>query len=119
MDYIFLSWGREFKFTTEAYYKFLDDMVPYKIDNIRVRYFANNDSKGYAMGLSMRINGEFVQGVESWASLSLLKTEEDIQGDYYYTYYNAEGEEIIEGYTANTVVADSVRTESRLYPPPY
>ena len=118
MDYIFLSWGREFKFTTEAYYKFLDDMVPYKIDNIRVRYFGNNNSKGYATGLDMRINGEFVQGVESWASLSLLKTEEDIIGDFYYTYYNDAGEEIIPGYTANTVIADSIRTEPGYIPRP-
>lgn len=110
MDYQFLSWGREFKFTAEAYYKFLDNLVPYKIDNLRIRYFANNNSKGYATGIDMRINGEFVQGVESWASLSVLKTQEDIKDDFYYTYYNSDGNVIIPGYTTNDIPFDSVKT---------
>ncbi|MBL0342104.1 MAG: TonB-dependent receptor [Bacteroidetes bacterium] len=111
MDYVFLSWGREFKVVTEAYYKKLDNLVPYKIDNLRIRYFAENTSSGYAAGIDMRINGEFVQGVESWASLSVLKTEEDIENDFYYTYYNSDGEKIVPGYTYNNVVTDSIRTE--------
>ncbi len=111
MDYIFLSWGREFKFTAEAYYKFLDNLVPYKIDNLRIRYFANNNSKGYATGVDMRINGEFVPGVESWASLSVLKTQEDIKDDFFYTYYNSDGEVIVPGYSGNSTPTDSIRTE--------
>ncbi len=111
MDYIFLSWGREFKFTAEAYYKFLDNLVPYKIDNLRIRYFANNNSKGYATGVDMRINGEFVPGVESWASLSVLKTAEDIKDDFYYTYYNSDGQVIVPGLTSNSTPSDSIRTE--------
>ncbi len=117
-DYQFLSWGREFKLTTEVYYKKLDNLIPYKSDNLRIRYAATNNSKGYAKGLDMRINGEFVNGIESWASISLLKTEEDIQGDYYYTYYNSEGKEIVPGYTVNNNATDSVLTEPGYIPRP-
>ncbi len=81
MDVNFLAWKRPFKFVIEAYYKILDDLIPYEIDNVRIRYFADNNAHGYAYGLDMKINGEFIKGVESWASLSLMKTEEDIDGD--------------------------------------
>ena len=118
MDYLFLSWGREFKFTVEAYYKFLDNLVPYKIDNLRIRYLGSNSAKGYATGIDMRINGEFVSGVESWASLSVLKTEEDIEDDFYYTYYNSEGEVIVPGYSANDVATDSIKTTPGYIPRP-
>ena len=118
MEYVFLSWGREFKLVTEAYYKKLDNLVPYKIDNLRIRYFAENSSKGYATGIDLRLNGEFVQGVESWASVSFLKTEEDIQNDYYYTYYNSDGAVIVPGYTTNSVAVDSIKTTPGYIPRP-
>jgi len=106
-DYLFLAWGREFKLVAEGYYKLLDDLVPYKIDNLRIRYYGNNSSAGYATGMDFRINGEFVSGIESWASLSILKTEEDLKEDYYYNYYNSDGEIIVPGYTLNDVATDS------------
>ena len=81
MDYLFYSWGRPFKWVTELYHKNLKNLIPYKIDNVRIQYLANNLSNGYASGIDMKINGEFVSGVESWASLSVMKTEEDIVGD--------------------------------------
>jgi hypothetical protein len=80
-DYLFYSWGRPFKWITEVYYKYLENLIPYKIDNVRIQYLANDLSNGYASGIDMKINGEFVSGVESWASLSVMKTEEDILGD--------------------------------------
>jgi hypothetical protein len=82
-DYIFSAWERPFKFTTEVYYKFLDNLVPYKVDNVRLRYAGENLAKGYAMGIDFKINGEFVKGAESWASLSFLRTRENIDGDFY------------------------------------
>ena len=82
-DYLFYKWGRPFKWITEIYYKKLDDLIPYKVDNVRIQYLAENNSKGYATGIDLKINGEFVSGVESWASLSIMKTEEDIIGDSY------------------------------------
>lgn len=83
-DYIFKAWTRPFKLTTEVYYKILYDLIPYKIDNVHLEYSAENMAKGYAYGVDFKINGEFVQGIESWASLSLMQTKEDIDGDFYY-----------------------------------
>ena len=80
-DYLFYKWGRPFKWITEVYYKDLKNLIPYKVDNVRIQYLANDLSNGYASGIDMKINGEFVSGVESWASLSIMKTEEDIVGD--------------------------------------
>lgn len=110
-DYTFLALGREFKFVSEIYYKSLDNLVPYKVDNLRIRYYGTNNSKGYATGVDLRLNGEFVPGAESWASLSFLRTQEDIKDDFYYDYYNSDGEKIIKGYTFNSAVVDSVRNE--------
>ncbi len=86
-DYVFRAWDRMFKFTTEIYYKRLDQLVPYKLDNVRIEYAGENLARGYAVGLDMKIHGEFVPGAASWASLSLMRTEEDIMGDYYRSEY--------------------------------
>ena len=80
-DYNFLSWNRPFKFVGEIYYKNLKNLIPYEIDNLRLRYLPSLTSHGYTAGLDLRVNGEFVPGVESWASMSLMKSEEDIEGD--------------------------------------
>ena len=82
-EYNFTAWDRPFKYTTEVYYKILNNLIPYEMDNVRIRYYAENIASGYATGLDMKINGEFVPGVESWASLSLMKTAEQIEGAYY------------------------------------
>jgi hypothetical protein len=82
-EYNMQIWGRPFKYTSEVYYKRFKNIIPYEIDNVRIRYYANNNAKGYGRGIDMKINGEFVPGVESWASLSLMKTEEIIEGTYY------------------------------------
>jgi hypothetical protein len=80
-DYYFMAWDRPFKFTTELYYKYMWDLIPYEIDNVRIRYYGANMSHGYAAGLDFKVNGEFVPGVESWANLSVMQTQEDIDGD--------------------------------------
>jgi hypothetical protein len=82
-DYLFYSWGRPFKLISEVYYKDLQNLIPYKVDNVRIQYLAENNSNGYATGIDLKINGEFVPGVESWASLSVMQTMEDIEGDFY------------------------------------
>jgi hypothetical protein len=94
-DYTFSAWNRPFKLTTDIYYKILRDLIPYKIDNVHLEYSAENMAKGYAYGIDFKINGEFVQGIESWASLSLMQTKEDIKGD---SFINSEGETIYPGY---------------------
>jgi len=71
-------WGKDFKYSAEAYYKQLSDIVPYIYDNIRIRYYAQNSSNGYAMGFDNRLYGQFNDGLESWFTLSFLKTEEQI-----------------------------------------
>ncbi len=80
-DYNFRVWNRPFKLVTEVYYKVLQDLITYSVDNVRVIYSGENDADGYAMGLDMKLNGEFVKGVDSWISFSLMKTEENIRGD--------------------------------------
>ncbi|RIH63215.1 TonB-dependent receptor [Mariniphaga sediminis] len=80
-DYLFSAWDRPFRFTTEAYYKRMDRLIPYKVDNVQIRYLGEQEAVGYATGIDMKVNGEFVSGVQSWASLSLMKTKEDIAGD--------------------------------------
>ena len=78
MDYSFQMWERPFKLTTEVYYKDLSDVNAYSIDNVRIRYRADNVTTAFATGLDVRLNGEFVPGSESWVSLGYLKTEENI-----------------------------------------
>ncbi len=117
-DWIFKAWNRPFKLTAEAYYKFLDNLIPYEIDNVRIRYLSGEKAKGYATGIDFKINGEFVSGLESWASLSFMKTEEDIVGDYYYRYLNKKGETIITGYTTDAVAVDSVKIYPGYIPRP-
>ncbi len=117
-DYNFMAWNRPFKLTAEVYYKFLNNLIPYEVDNVRIRYLPTQTATGYAAGFDLKINGEFVKGAESWVSLSVMKTEEDIKDDFYYKYYNQAGEEIIAGYTTNNVVADSLRVEPGYIPRP-
>jgi hypothetical protein len=88
-------WERDFKWITEVYYKDMEGLIPYKIDNVRLRYAGANMAKGYAAGMDMKLHGEFVKGVESWMSLSLMQTKEDIIGD---SYVLRSGETVEPGY---------------------
>ena len=118
MDRQFQMWDRPFKFTTEAYYKALSDLNPYELDNVQIRYYATNNAKGYATGIDMKLNGEFIPGVESWASLGIMKTAEDIEGDYYYHTYNAAGERTDGADTKDRTPVDSVRVDAGYIPRP-
>lgn len=118
MDHQFRIWDRPFKFSTEAYYKALSGLNTYEVDNVRIRYYANNNAKGYATGIDMKLNGEFIQGVESWASLSVMKTMEDVEGDFYYHYYNKDGERTDGAETVDRTPVDSVRVEAGYIPRP-
>ncbi|MFY0686290.1 MAG: TonB-dependent receptor plug domain-containing protein [Cyclobacteriaceae bacterium] len=81
LDQFHTFWNRPFVFTTQLYYKRIWDINPYEIDNVRLRYFADNMAAGYAYGGDFRINGEFIEGTQSWFSIGYLKTEEDLAGD--------------------------------------
>jgi hypothetical protein len=109
-DYNFEAWGRPFKFTTDIYYKHMKNVIPYEIDNVRIRYHATNNANAYAVGTDFKINGEFVKGVESWFSMSLMKTQEDLVDDSYMTYLNSDGDTIISGFTTNNTPVDSFET---------
>jgi hypothetical protein len=82
-DYNFKMWNRPFKMVSELYYKSLTDVNTYTLDNVRIRYAANNNAIAYAQGFDFRLNGEFVSGTESWFSFGYLKTEENINNKGY------------------------------------
>jgi hypothetical protein len=86
LDYNFFGLGRQLRLTTEAYYKHMTNVVPYDIDNVRLRYFGENRAKAYAAGVEMRLFGELVKDAESWLSIGLMKTKEDLEGDVYKEY---------------------------------
>ena len=117
-DYIFRAWDRPFKFSSELYYKYMSNLTPYQIDNVRIRYLPDQKAKGYATGLDMKVNGEFVSGIESWASLSIMKSAEDIEGDFYNVYYNASGEVIKPGVTEDDVVTSTDKAYPGYIPRP-
>ena len=117
-DYNFRAWNRPFKFIVAGYYKEMKDLIPYEIDNTRIRYFAKNNSVGYAGGVDFRINGEFIKGVESWATMGILSTKENILDDRKVTYFNSDGDTIVNGYTFNTKAVDSTVTHPGYIPRP-
>jgi hypothetical protein len=80
-EYLFQAWDRPFRFKSELYYKYFSHLTPYQINNVQIQYLADQQAKAYAAGLDLSIHGEFVSGVQSWASISLLQTKEDIEGD--------------------------------------
>lgn len=79
-DYTFSAYGRPFKLTAEAYYKHITDYVPYTVDNVQIRYLGYNNGKAFSTGLDMKLFGEFVEGTDSWISLSLNRSREDFAG---------------------------------------
>lgn len=81
MDVNFSKWGRPFKLITELYYKNLWNVNPYDIENVRIRYYGENIARAYSAGIDFRLSGEFIPGDESWFSLGLLSTKEDLETD--------------------------------------
>lgn len=108
-DVYFNMWQREvpFKFTAEMYYKYMWDVNPYEIDNVRTRYYAENNTVAYAYGVDLNVHGQFVEGIESFFKLGLMQTREDVDNDQYTVYYNAAGERIVFGYSEDQEIADS------------
>ncbi len=117
-DYNFKAWERPFKFVGEVYYKQMDNIIPFELDNVRIRYFAENSAEAYAVGADFKVNGEFVKGVDSWVNIGVLQIQEDIKNDFYYEYFNDEGQRIIPGFTVNNQVVDSLRKEPGYIPRP-
>ena len=82
-DKIFTGYERPIRLTTEVWYKSLSHLIPYQIDNLNIQYLPDQTANGYASGIDFKINGELPSGAQSWASLSFMKTEENILGDFY------------------------------------
>ena len=79
-DYRFRMANRPFRFTAEAYYKIMDNLVPYNVQNMKVVYYGQNMAKGYAAGLDLKLYGEFVPGTDSWLTFSIMSTRQTING---------------------------------------
>ena len=79
-DFTFRAMDRPFKLSAEAYYKNLTNLISYEYDNLKVTYSGVNDSKGYIMGLDLKLFGQFVEGTDSWLSFSLMKTRQTLNG---------------------------------------
>lgn len=97
-----------FRFTAEVFYKNMKDIVPYDIDNVKIRYLGKNNAKAYATGIELRLFGELIKDAESWFSLAFMKTRENLNDDYYYDYFNADGETINAG-SQNQIAVDSIK----------
>lgn len=118
MDRWFEIWERPFRFTAEAYYKHMDDLIPYEVDNIRIRYYGTNNARGYATGLDVKLAGQFIDGIDSWMSIGILSSREDVKDDFFYWRFNAKGDTIFPGYTRDNVAVDSSRVEPGFIPRP-
>ena len=82
MDYRFRMNQRPFKFTAEAYYKALSNLIPYNVQNVKITYVGENLCSGYAAGLDLKLYGEFVPGTDSWISFSLMRTQQKMNGQW-------------------------------------
>jgi hypothetical protein len=118
MDVFFNMWNRPFKFVAEAYYKHMWDVVPYEIDNVRIRYYGENSAVAYAYGIDAKLHGQFIPGVESFFRIGFLKTAEDIIDDDYYLYLNSDGDTILSGFTFNDIPTDSILQQPGYIPRP-
>ena len=83
-DYRFRMANRPFRFTAEAYYKALANLVPYNVQNVKVTYYGENLCSGYTAGLDLKLYGEFVPGTDSWVTFSLMKTGQRMDGGDYF-----------------------------------
>ncbi len=108
-DFYWKRIGRKkFRLISELYYKKLDDLISYEIDNVRIRYSGENDATGYVTGLDLRINGEFVPGAESWINLSFLRARENLTAiDHQKAVFGAE--------PANVSVSDVPRPTDQFF----
>jgi hypothetical protein len=105
-DYAFKGLNRPMRLTVEGYYKNMMNVVPYDIDNVRLRYYGENNAKAYAYGIEGRLFGELVKDAESWLSIGFMRTMENLDNDFYQNYYNKDGE-LITASTPDKVATDS------------
>jgi len=81
-EYGFKMWNRPFKFSAEGYYKYLDNLISYYVDNVQIVYSGMNDAKGFATGIDVRLSGELIEGLESWLAVSIMGTMDKYKDPY-------------------------------------
>ena len=109
MDYNFKAFGSwPFRLTTEGYYKSMRQVDVYDIENVKIRYAGNNNAKAYAVGIEARFFSELVKDAESFFSIGIMQTKENLENDFYYQFKNAAGE-IINPKSIDKVVVDSIK----------
>lgn len=106
LDYQLKLFNRPARLTSEVYYKHLYDVIPYDIDNVRIRYYGHNNAEAYVAGWETRLFTQFVKGADSWLSLGIMQAKEKIDGLSYQNYFNQAGEQILSG-TPDKVATDS------------
>lgn len=110
-DYNFIGLdNRPFRFTAEAYYKKGTEIIPYDIENVKIKYLGSNNAKAYTAGMEFRLYGALVKDAQSWLSLSFMRSRENLDNDFYTQYRNAAGE-IITSRTEDQTATDSSRYE--------
>jgi hypothetical protein len=117
-DFNFQLWKRNFKFISEVYYKYLYDQVPYEFDNVLIRYFGENRSTGYSTGIDLRLHGEFVKDADSYISISIMSSKEDLRGDQYTAYYDSTGAQVFPTGRNRIVAVDSQTIYPGMIPRP-
>ena len=101
---------KPFRLSIEGYYKSMSDIIPYDIDNVKIKYLGENNAKAYATGIEFRLFGELVKDAESWLSIGFMRTKENLNHDYYNTYKNAAGE-IITPSSSDQIATDTIQNE--------
>jgi hypothetical protein len=117
-DYAFKAWGRPFDFTTEAYYKNMWALDPYQYSDDLIQYLGNNSAVGYAYGLDTRLHGELAKGLESFLTISVMKTAMKIGGASYEEYFDSANNQI--PYSADNLplIKDSTKVHPGYFPSP-
>jgi len=118
IDYAFDAWHRKFDFTAEAYYKNMWNLDPYQYNDDLIQYLGNNSAKGYAYGVDTRLHGELAKGLESYLTISFLKTAMKINGASYEAYYDSSGKQISNTPDNRPYIKDSTRIHPGYYPSP-
>ena len=118
LNYSFKAWNRPFNFTTEAYYKLMWNLDPYQYNDVLIQYLGNNNGKGYAYGLDMRLNGELAKGLQSWVSMSVMQAEQSIAGLTYTAYYDSSHNQIPYSPDNLPLIKDSATVKTGKFPLP-
>ena len=118
VDYAFKAWNRPFDFTTEAYYKYMWALDPYQYSDDLIQYNGDNSAVGYAYGIDARLHGELAKGLESYLTMSVMQTQQKINGAYYEQYFDSAHHQI--AYSADNLplIRDSTRVHPGYFPRP-